>query len=324
MPGMGRFISRDPFSGNSEYPASIHSYSYAYNNPLLYTDPSGNCVDPVTGAICATLAGAVIGAGANLAFQMVQSGGNWDCVDWSQVALWGGGGAVAGLSAYFLMPVLAASPDTVFDLASLVYDVYTGDMASFALDAMSLMIPGMTGAGALSRVDNIPDAYRLANTFNFAQDAGRISRHGDNLLHVSRFPEGKKMWERGNIVTENLIEYFYKEGLQNSDALFAVLGKNLPGNPNSYQNFANTRQALHFDLDKRMYNEFLETFGEQRFWDLINEHYIREIGARNMPVMLAQAYESIDDIRGFLKDEVRMLVKEFKYELVGQWLLPKY
>ena len=40
-PGQGRFVSEDPFAGWSERPDSLHSYIYAGNNPVLYTDPRG-------------------------------------------------------------------------------------------------------------------------------------------------------------------------------------------------------------------------------------------------------------------------------------------
>ena len=40
-PGIGRFLSRDPLGGDITVPAAWNPYAYAYNNPLLYTDPLG-------------------------------------------------------------------------------------------------------------------------------------------------------------------------------------------------------------------------------------------------------------------------------------------
>ncbi len=41
-PELGRFLQRDPHPGKERYPLTlINKYSYANNNPLLYTDPSG-------------------------------------------------------------------------------------------------------------------------------------------------------------------------------------------------------------------------------------------------------------------------------------------
>lgn len=40
-PGVGRFASRDPFSGVKLHPATLHLYSYALQAPTTRTDPSG-------------------------------------------------------------------------------------------------------------------------------------------------------------------------------------------------------------------------------------------------------------------------------------------
>ena len=40
-PGWGTFPSRDPFAGFPEMPYSLHAYQYAYRNPVLWSDPTG-------------------------------------------------------------------------------------------------------------------------------------------------------------------------------------------------------------------------------------------------------------------------------------------
>jgi len=40
-PGQGRFVGRDPFAGFAEMPYSLHAYQYAYSNPMMWTDPTG-------------------------------------------------------------------------------------------------------------------------------------------------------------------------------------------------------------------------------------------------------------------------------------------
>lgn len=40
-PEVGRFLTKDPFGGISEFPQSIHAYVYALNNPINFTDPAG-------------------------------------------------------------------------------------------------------------------------------------------------------------------------------------------------------------------------------------------------------------------------------------------
>ena len=43
-PQTGRFLARDPFAGTPFEPASLHRYLYAYGNPTVYVDPTGECV----------------------------------------------------------------------------------------------------------------------------------------------------------------------------------------------------------------------------------------------------------------------------------------
>ena len=40
-PSIGRFISRDSYDGRNEEPLSLNKYTYCYNNPVFYFDPTG-------------------------------------------------------------------------------------------------------------------------------------------------------------------------------------------------------------------------------------------------------------------------------------------
>ena len=46
-PVLGRFLQRDSFGGFVKQPQSLNRYSYVYNNPLIYIDPSGHYADQV-------------------------------------------------------------------------------------------------------------------------------------------------------------------------------------------------------------------------------------------------------------------------------------
>ena len=49
---LSTFTSRDPFAGFDTQPYSLHPYQYAYSNPVLLTDPSGECPCPDPDADC--------------------------------------------------------------------------------------------------------------------------------------------------------------------------------------------------------------------------------------------------------------------------------
>ena len=96
-PAVGRFLSPDPYVPNVTNSQDFNRYSYARNNPMVYTDPSGEVVwfvPVIVGAVIGATSGAMIGqangaTGMNMAGYI--AGG----------AIIGGlsGGAAAGVSA---------------------------------------------------------------------------------------------------------------------------------------------------------------------------------------------------------------------------------
>lgn len=81
-PSIGRYISRDPIGLDGGF----NSYVYVENNPTRYFDPNGEMIW-----------GLALG-GFDLWYQLQNSGGNWSCVNWTQVGLSTlGGGLFNGL-----------------------------------------------------------------------------------------------------------------------------------------------------------------------------------------------------------------------------------
>jgi len=95
-PSLGRFMSRDPFPGIMGLPATLHPYLYALNNPVLYTDPSGEFA--FIPLIIAAVAGGVLGGVGYYGFE--QHFSNDVCAEWNwyEAAFWGGAGAVLGVA----------------------------------------------------------------------------------------------------------------------------------------------------------------------------------------------------------------------------------
>jgi hypothetical protein len=85
------------------------------------------------------------------------------------------------------VPVILVSPDTAIDLASVVYDVAVGDMTSLTLDVVSLIIPGVTGIGALSHADEAYDALHWMNNADTLSDAAHAFSGVDNLSDAFRY-----------------------------------------------------------------------------------------------------------------------------------------
>ncbi|MEO0419085.1 MAG: RHS repeat-associated core domain-containing protein [Pseudomonadota bacterium] len=75
-PSTGRYIQADPIGlGGGSNP-----YVYAFADPVNLIDPSGE--------VPAAIVVPIIVGGANLAYQLYQNGGRWDCVDPWEVADW--------------------------------------------------------------------------------------------------------------------------------------------------------------------------------------------------------------------------------------------
>jgi RHS repeat-associated protein len=99
-PVLGRFLSPDPYVQDPLFSQSYNRYSYALNNPLLYTDPTGEffftaILGPLGMLIDAACWGAVIGGATYTASVALSDGGfsNWNWGDFGKSA---GIGALSG------------------------------------------------------------------------------------------------------------------------------------------------------------------------------------------------------------------------------------
>ncbi len=90
-PSSGTFLSRDPFAGYDTQPSSLHPYQYGYSSPLVNTDHSGRCAEPISFIACVFLGGAAATAITTWWFEQNDAtpGTNWTKV--------GGAAAVGGL-----------------------------------------------------------------------------------------------------------------------------------------------------------------------------------------------------------------------------------
>ena len=104
-PALGRFLSPDPYVQVPDFTQNFNRYSYALNNPLVYTDPSGEL--PVLAWIAI---GFAAGMGAYGGYEIAKAQG-YDWGDWQTYGYMLGGAMVGGGTAYlgFAMPTIGFS-----------------------------------------------------------------------------------------------------------------------------------------------------------------------------------------------------------------------
>lgn len=86
-PTLGRYVQGDPIG----LLGGTNLYAYVDGDPLQLIDPNGE--NPI---LIGALAGALIGSGGNLIWQLYQNGGDFDCVNPWDVLRWGLEGALTG------------------------------------------------------------------------------------------------------------------------------------------------------------------------------------------------------------------------------------
>lgn len=107
-PTIGRFVSRDPFSGTAEDPVSLHRYLYANANPIMYTDPSGMESFTLKGQMAV---GAIINVTISLVSDYLSNASPTEMITNAVIAAGFGaaGGAVGGGLAWAGQKMLVAS-----------------------------------------------------------------------------------------------------------------------------------------------------------------------------------------------------------------------
>ncbi|HWN66804.1 MAG TPA: RHS repeat-associated core domain-containing protein [Haliangium sp.] len=108
-PELARWTAKDPsgFAGGD-----TNLYAYAYGDPVNFVDPDGELAFLVPLAVLAlkgALVGAATDAGIELASQLIDNGGDIDCLDWGGVMSSGAGGAVSGAVGGVLGKALTAA-----------------------------------------------------------------------------------------------------------------------------------------------------------------------------------------------------------------------
>jgi RHS repeat-associated protein len=189
-PILGRMLIPDNYVQAPDYSQNFNRYSYAWNNPLKYTDPSGDFI------VTATIIGAVVGAyiGASIANESYNPK-KWDM---SSGRTWGYmlGGALVGAASGYLGASIATSGIPMAKTAGIMSasftnsfgtNIYTGGQTdvsvNFGIASVNLTKGkfGYLGKKGNSALENI--GYGLGAIANVSDVlAGLPSDRGDVVL----------------------------------------------------------------------------------------------------------------------------------------------
>jgi len=155
-PVIGRFYSNDPVGYIAENPVmSFNRYMYVNNNPYKYTDPNGELLNFVTGAV-----GALIGGVSGAISARISTG------DWSNSGSGFVGGAIAGgiigatfgAGAAYAAPLSAAAMEASAGV-SVLSSAAIGSLSNAAGDAIGQLLstgeienPASVGASLVTGV----------------------------------------------------------------------------------------------------------------------------------------------------------------------------
>ena len=118
-PILGRFLSPDPYVQAPDFPNNFNRYTYALNNPLIYTDPSGEFIFTILSAIfCPPLLPVAISADLGMWQGGSIANGTMNPLKWdySSGKTWGymAGGAAIGAGASWLSTTAATATTGFF------------------------------------------------------------------------------------------------------------------------------------------------------------------------------------------------------------------
>lgn len=259
-PLLGRFLSPDPYVQAPDFTQNFNRYSYALNNPLRYTDESGEFVfsmflGPVGAVIDAACWGALIG-GASYTINVAFSDGafsNWNWSDFGKAAGWG---AVSGAVSFGIGEFCGALSGVVGELGtelirssahglaqgSITYlqggsfwsGFTSGMLGSFVGSGYSaLNLDEQLGAFGMLAFSSVTSGFAsVLNGDSFLQGAciGLTTAGLNHLQHKTEeykfFNRLRKHYERGNgedlILTIKEFNYLIRQG--HIDAENAILG----------------------------------------------------------------------------------------------------
>jgi RHS repeat-associated protein len=147
-PVLGRMLSPDPYIQMPDFSQNFNRYSYCWNNPLIYTDPSGEFIfslflGPVGAIIDAACWGAVLNGGIYTASTLL-TGQQWD---------WGKFGRS------LLVGAISGATGKGLDLLTKGFQIYGAVPSAFFKGSAQGISGGLTGGISNVIMENKWDAF---------------------------------------------------------------------------------------------------------------------------------------------------------------------
>jgi RHS repeat-associated protein len=184
-PKLSRFLSPDPYVQMPGFSQNLNRYSYCLNNPLKYTDPSGEFLFAAAGVgllINAMCWGAVIGA-ASYTIGVAVSDGGFDNWSWGQLGISMGMGALSGIAAAGIGSIIGnVGAQGIFGevLRAHFHGCVQGIISgSFGHGGVSSYLSGSLGSIGGSLFGSIPGRFSksLLGNVSFSAIAGGIGSY---------------------------------------------------------------------------------------------------------------------------------------------------
>jgi RHS repeat-associated protein len=134
-PILGRMLSPDNYA--HEGSQGLNRYSYAHNNPLSYTDPSGN--EPIT--LAALLVSGLVSAAFDVGFQLIGNGGNLSKVNWGSAGV----SFVAGATGAWAGSLIGKIPAVAGAISKIASPFWRGAASGAISGAVGGAVGGLAG-----------------------------------------------------------------------------------------------------------------------------------------------------------------------------------
>ena len=230
-PNTASFFSPDPYVSSPYSTQAFNRYSYCVNNPLMYTDPSGEFIFTLLAAIfCPPLLPVAIGADIGMWCGGSMANGTMNPFKWdySSGKTWGYmlGGAVTGAASGYVGGLIASSGIPMANTAAVASssllnsvgtNIYTGGQTDITMSLGFCSFNFTTGK--FSTFSSKNKWYE-----NVGYGLGSLANVSDMLTYADRFMKIEdKIADEANTIAD----YYKSQGHTQDKAL--GMGKNLNG-----------------------------------------------------------------------------------------------